>query len=182
MTCEAFNPSCRPYRGGTTSRQWSTKHYIRLRWPQACVSMTDASLSRMILLVFCGTSRAWSGRRSWTLPSDAASRTALAVAYKFKYQGFELHGSNQGHPCRCRPQAQPDEVNRRLKELRIPFDPNVVTGLTRSRPQLGRTGARSGRPASLVSGAWGPGCAGCRGTRPPCTSTAWVCPGPLPAC
>jgi hypothetical protein len=36
------------------------------------------------VVVFGGTSRAWSSQRSWTLPSAGASCTALAVADKFK--------------------------------------------------------------------------------------------------
>jgi hypothetical protein len=55
------------------------------------------------------------------------------VADKFKYLGVELHGSKDiraavGHRL-SRMVAAQSGVNRRLKELRIPFDPNVVTGL-----------------------------------------------------
>jgi hypothetical protein len=77
------------------------------------------------VVVFCGTSRAWSGRRSWNLPSAGASRPALAVADKFKYLGVELHCSKDiraavGHRLSWMVAAQ-SGFNRRLKELRIPF-------------------------------------------------------------
>jgi hypothetical protein len=56
------------------------------------------------------------------------------AADKFKYVvGVELHGSKDiraavGHRL-GRVGAAQSGVNRRLKELRITFDPNVVTGL-----------------------------------------------------
>jgi hypothetical protein len=71
--------------------------------------MANPTKCEVVVSVFSGgTSWAWSGRRSWTLPSADTSRTALAVADKFKYLGVELHGSKDIRAARCRPQAQPD--------------------------------------------------------------------------
>jgi hypothetical protein len=155
-----------------------------------CAYCTESGLmvnpTKCEVEVVCWTSRAWSGRRSWTLPSAGASRTALAVADKFKYLGLELHSSKDicaaaGHRLSQMVAAQ-SGVNRCLKELRIPFDPNVVTGLFDAiTAAAGSYGCEVWSTRSLGSGSWRPACA-VRVTRPPCTSTAWVCPSPLPAC
>jgi hypothetical protein len=57
----------------------------------------------------------------------------MAVATKFKYLGVELHGDKDitaavAHRY-SRMVAAQAAVNRRLKELRIPYDPMVVAGL-----------------------------------------------------
>ena len=80
-----------------------------------------------------GNGRAWPGRRRWTLPTAGGRRTAMTVVTKFKYLGVELHGNGDitkatGHRHSCMVAAQ-SAVNRRLKELRIPFDPMVVGGM-----------------------------------------------------
>jgi hypothetical protein len=67
------------------------------------------------------------------LPSAGASCPALAVADKFKYLGVELHRSKDIRAAvglrLSQMVAAQSGVNRRLNELRIPFDPNVLTGL-----------------------------------------------------
>ncbi len=57
----------------------------------------------------------------------------MTVVTKFKYLGVELHGNGDitkttGHRHSCMVAAQ-SAVNRRLKELRVPFDPMVVGGM-----------------------------------------------------
>jgi hypothetical protein len=57
----------------------------------------------------------------------------MAVVTKFKYLDVELRGnaditSATGHRHSCMVAAQ-SAVNRRLRELRIPYDPMVVGGL-----------------------------------------------------
>jgi hypothetical protein len=76
---------------------------------------------------------AWRGRRSWTLPAAGGGRSAMAVVLKFKYLGVELHGAGDitkaiGHR-HSRMVAAQSAINKRLKKLRIPFDPMVVGGL-----------------------------------------------------
>ncbi len=62
----------------------------------------------------------------------------MAVAAKFKYLGVDLHGDKDitaavAHR-HSRMVAAQAAANRRLKELRIPYDPMVVTGPRRSKP------------------------------------------------
>ncbi len=80
-----------------------------------------------------GNGSAWPGRRRWTLPAAGGRRTAMTVVTKFKYLGVELHGNGNitratGHRHSCMVAAQ-SAVNRRLKELPVPFDPMVVGGM-----------------------------------------------------
>ena len=83
--------------------------------------------------VVFGNGNAWRGRRSWTLPAPGGSRSAMAVVPKFKYLGVELHGAGDITKAldhrHSRMVAAQSAVNKRLKELRIPFDPMVVGGL-----------------------------------------------------
>jgi hypothetical protein len=84
-------------------------------------------------VVVFGSSRAWPGKRHWTLLRADGRRTPMAVAAKFKYLGVELHGDKDitaavAHR-HSRMVAAQAAANRRLKELRIPYDPMVVTGL-----------------------------------------------------
>jgi hypothetical protein len=156
-----------------------------------CAYCAESSLivnpTKCELVVFCGTSQAWSGRRSWTLPSAGASRTALAVADKFKYLGVELHGSKDiraavGHSLSWMVAAQ-SGVNRRLKELRIPFDPNVVTGLFDAITAAAGSYGCEVRSTRFL-GEWHLEDRLCRlqSYQATLTRTAWVCPVPLPAC
>ena len=84
------------------------------------------------VMVF-GSSKAWPGQRHWTLLRADGRRSTMAVVTKFKYLGVELHGDKDitaavAHR-HSRMVAAQAAVNRRLKELRIPYDPMVVTGL-----------------------------------------------------
>jgi hypothetical protein len=88
--------------------------------------------SKCEVMVF-GNGSAWPGRRTWTLLAADGRRTTMAVVTKFKYLGVELHGAHDitaaaGHR-HSRMVAAQSAVTRRLKELRIPFDPMVVGGL-----------------------------------------------------
>jgi hypothetical protein len=77
-------------------------------------------------------------------------------------------------------------VNRRLKELHIPFDPNVVTGLFDPiTAAAGLYGCEVWSTRFLSE--WHLEARLCRlqsyqAAELPCTSTARVCPGPLPTC
>lgn len=84
------------------------------------------------VMVF-GNGKAWPGQQQWTLQAPDGRRSVMAVVTKFKYLGVELHGAKDitaavGHR-HSRMVAAQSAVNRRLKELRIPYDPMVVTGL-----------------------------------------------------
>ena len=88
--------------------------------------------SKCEVMVF-GNGRAWAGKRTWVLLAADGKRTPMAVVTKFKYLGVELHGAHDitaaaGHR-HSRMVAAQSAVNKRLKELRIPFDPMVVGGL-----------------------------------------------------
>ena len=73
-----------------------------------------------------GSSRAWPGKRHWTLLRADGRRAAMTVVTKFKYLGVELHGDADVTAAvahrHSRMVAAQAAVNRRLKELRIPYD------------------------------------------------------------
>ena len=84
-------------------------------------------------VVVFGNAASWPRKRTWTLLQTDGQRPAMAVVPKFKYLGVELHGTKTiraaaGHR-HSRMVAAQSAVNRRLRELRIPFDPSVVGGL-----------------------------------------------------
>ena len=90
--------------------------------------------SKCEAMVF-GAGNAWPNKRSWTLPSvGGGSRQPLAVVSQFKYLGLEVRGAARSFKaCAAHRhgsmRAAQSAVHRRMKELRIPCDPDIVTGL-----------------------------------------------------
>ena len=104
---------------------------------------------------------------------------------KFKYLGVELHGNGDiakatGHRHSCMVAAQ-SAVNRRLKELRIPFDPMVVGGMfAAATAATGSYGCEVWSTPYL--GAWHLLASQCKLQSHQAdmmfTSNAWACPAP----
>jgi hypothetical protein len=85
-------------------------------------------------LVLHSAHNTWlSRKRDWTLQAPGGGRTPLAVSEHFKYLGVELHGSKciraAARHTLSRMVAAQSRVSRRLKALRIPLDPCVVSGM-----------------------------------------------------
>jgi hypothetical protein len=142
--------------------------------------MTKAKTSRLrrLSIVIRGLHRSSIASVIWVTTSEAGSDShrmhppghPLAESEHCKYLGVKLHGS------KCIQSG----VSRCLEALRIPLKTCVVSGMfaavTAAAGLYGCEGLAHFQGASNKAEL-----ANCRANRPPCTSTAWVCPGPLPA-
>jgi hypothetical protein len=111
------------------------------RWLQRLIDCFRACCSEEGLIVnptkckvvVFGGAKAWSRKRDWTLQAPGGGHTPLAVSEYFKYLGVKLHGRKciraAARHRLSRMVAAQSGVSRRLKALRIPQAPCVVSGM-----------------------------------------------------